>query len=896
MGQTSQEQQKIIEVGAVMGVDGTTTPYLLNPNTLVDCANFLPDQGYGGLTTVLGRGDIPDIGPVSLPGPVNGATIFHRKLGVMTPDCYMFALDIGGQGTLWALPVDGSGPLVELTLPNVATGSGLITVETAAGTQTGLHATHLKVVILGTTFNYADYTIPIAAAPLQVVALGLALAINAAPPITYSIGGVEGTVTVSAVVVGITVVLTFTDSLGGAFTAPAGQFTYYMDDSAAVGQCYDPHNADPANVTISFVPYTLTAGQNTSFAAAGVWMFMTNGQDVPLKIDEFLNVTFWGIQPPKISPTLAGASGGALSFGAAPYYYCVTFGHNGTGGPGSTDPDLESSQGGIAGPFTLGQTPGTANVVFSGTSGVPAKTPFQFVVGLGGAQVNYGAEYDAITTESDSHVARQIAALINSAPPLAYNRSGVQGTITVTATIDSVNNAQINLSFADDVGAALPGGYVTYYVSDNGSSTATPDQLAPGTVTGGSTQSAIALTGIPISLDPQVNQRNIYRLGGSLGQWRLIDVINDNTTTTFTDTIADSAVTGQTLVVFRDPPQRFQYICAHQQRIFGINIPADASQLWWSNYAEPWGFNQLQNVLEVGENLQGNPGRALGSIGPVLGIWKLHEFYALYGNSDATWGTGLFKIADVGIAAAASLVCAYGLAAWVSRQGAYMWDGNAPQNISDGKFAQSNIKNVFNQSTLAQLKNVTGFWYGRMVGFSFPNMGRTYMFDLRTQSWWPLSWTANTIVFDIESDVPVAAVRPGSDHDFDAWFLYGTDLDFPVVATGTTRLSGDPDYSWSKLLSYLLVDAPEANAKFDFVIVCDPGPDESVFPGVGSPLTTTQLISGFPRHRISLEQLDFIDAQLQFTLSSYTPGTMINRIGLYATLNREFAPEQPLDQ
>src|ERR1700761_33423 len=103
MGQTTQDQQKIIEVGAVMGVDGTTTPYLLNPNNLVDCENFLPDQGYGGLTTVLGRGDVPALGDVNIPGSaVNGFAIFHRKLGGATPDCYIFALDVGNQGTLWA--------------------------------------------------------------------------------------------------------------------------------------------------------------------------------------------------------------------------------------------------------------------------------------------------------------------------------------------------------------------------------------------------------------------------------------------------------------------------------------------------------------------------------------------------------------------------------------------------------------------------------------------------------------------------------------------------------------------------------------------------------------------------------------------------------------------------
>lgn len=47
---------------------------------------------------------------------------------------------------------------------------------------------------------------------------------------------------------------------------------------------------------------------------------------------------------------------------------------------------------------------------------------------------------------------------------------------------------------------------------------------------------------IPTSSDPQVVARAIYRYGGTVNSWRLVAVINDNTTTTFTDNTPDANI------------------------------------------------------------------------------------------------------------------------------------------------------------------------------------------------------------------------------------------------------------------------------------------------------------------------------------------------------------------
>lgn len=779
--------QPLLVLDRFTGVDGTTAAYLLTPTEVVDCTNFLPDQGYAALTTALGRGLIPGFdSALVLPGKCNGVGIFHRyNPFTRTPDVYVFAIDIGNQGTLWAVPVNGTGTLTQIY--------------------------------------------------------------------------------------------------------PSTQ---------------------------SLAPGNLTPGQETYFAEAGVWLFMTNGTDAPLKIDNNLVVTQWGIQPPATAPTLAGGPNGNLTYGGSPYYYCVTFGVTKTS---VIQPGQESSQGKISPAFTLGQTPGTGSILFdTSISSLGANYPFQFVLrlgqfqALGPADYPYGATYITQANETAAHVAHQLATNINAAAPIAYSMdSGGGGTLTVTASIAGDNDQKLKISIADSSGDGIDSAtYVQYYVDDflaPGGPFCDPSQTDPANLVGGSTQYKVLLTDIPVSTDAQVTERNIYRLGGSLGQWQLVDTIHDNTTTTYTDTTADNKLTGQALVLYRDPPPPFAFIEAHQQRIFGfntLNAPLggagasnNSSSMWWTNYGEPWGFNELENILTVGESLEGDPGMGLASIGSMLGICKNRGFYGLYGNSDATWQSGLFKIGDTGCSSSRSICRAYGMMGWVSKQGAYVWNGmGLPQNVSDGNAQQSNIKNVFDDSTRDNLKNVTGFWYGRMLGFTFPATGRTYLFDPRSSGWYPLPYFAQYMAYDISSDVPVVGIRNNSTTPvLDAWFLYGTDLGLPVVATLTTRVSGDPDMSWIKDVQYLLVDAPAQSATLQFQIFADSGSNQTVWPPslLGNGIN---LAMGLPRHRVSTQLLEAIDVQMQFSLSTTQPGCVINRIGLYGVLNRQFGPESQSDQ
>src|ERR1041385_2427052 len=66
---------------------------------------------------------------------------------------------------------------------------------------------------------------------------------------------------------------------------------------------------------------------------------------------------------------------------------------------------------------------------------------------------------------------------------------------------------------------------------------------APVTVTNNATNGQISLANIPTSSDPSVTSRKLYRTVHDGSSYLLLTTISDNTTTTYTDNIADGSLT-----------------------------------------------------------------------------------------------------------------------------------------------------------------------------------------------------------------------------------------------------------------------------------------------------------------------------------------------------------------
>ncbi len=120
----------------------------------------------------------------------------------------------------------------------------------------------------------------------------------------------------------------------------------------------------------------------------------------------------------------------------------------------------------------------------------------------------------------------------------------------------------------------------------------------------------IDLTRIPVSSDSQVVARRIYRTVGNGSVWLFLDEILDNTSTTYTDTVADGSLSNET------PPQAGDYaddnatppkcgiVKAWKKTIFMAGDPQNPYTLYYSEDDEGESF-PLINALELDEKITG---------------------------------------------------------------------------------------------------------------------------------------------------------------------------------------------------------------------------------------------------------------------------------------------------
>jgi hypothetical protein len=110
----------------------------------------------------------------------------------------------------------------------------------------------------------------------------------------------------------------------------------------------------------------------------------------------------------------------------------------------------------------------------------------------------------------------------------------------------------------------------------------------------------IRLTSIPVA--PQsfgVSARRIYRTATSGTVYKLLTTINDNTTTTYDDAIADAAL-GATAPTDNGVAPKYNACVYHQNRLW-VNDPSNLNYVFYSNLGEPHTF-PTTNFIKVGDN------------------------------------------------------------------------------------------------------------------------------------------------------------------------------------------------------------------------------------------------------------------------------------------------------
>jgi len=161
---------------------------------------------------------------------------------------------------------------------------------------------------------------------------------------------------------------------------------------------------------------------------------------------------------------------------------------------------------------------------------------------------------------------------------------------------------------------------ITYYNSSDGAESG----ISPLSIELVVATDKIDLTSIPVSADPQVDKKRLYRLGGDLTAFTLVTTI-DNIDTTYTDNIADTDVEGTLLeaTLYEQALSGLQFLTEH----YGILMAAIGDKVYFTPIGVPnaWPSN---NYIDFDSDVTG--------IGKVLNgilIFTLNRAYIITGTN-----------------------------------------------------------------------------------------------------------------------------------------------------------------------------------------------------------------------------------------------------------------------
>lgn len=163
------------------------------------------------------------------------------------------------------------------------------------------------------------------------------------------------------------------------------------------------------------------------------------------------------------------------------------------------------------------------------------------------------------------------------------------------ASISAVSAPGAPTTSATTGGSLTTGNYYYYAVSFVTGSGEIPATTGIGVVlmSGGAT--AVSMTNIPTSADARVTARKIYRTSASGGAgYRLVTTINDNSTTTYTDTTADSSL--GVLIPTSDTGS------TGQVSLTGIDVSSDARVVRRVIYRTELGGSTYKYLTTIGNN------------------------------------------------------------------------------------------------------------------------------------------------------------------------------------------------------------------------------------------------------------------------------------------------------
>jgi hypothetical protein len=274
----------------------------------------------------------------------------------------------------------------------------------------------------------------------------------------------------------------------------------------------------------------------------------------------------------------------------------------------------------------------------------------------------------------------------------------------------------------------------------------------------------------------------------------------------------------------------------HQERMWCLNVVNNAAtlnvpqlQLWWSAYGIPWSFDQVDSVTLIGNSFIpgpattvpampfGNVPSAAVSLGSVACLFLARSMYLLYGNDPTNFIDT--KAFDIGCVSGLSVANCQGVVFWLSEEGIYQFDGNAPLYIGE------KIRGLLSSVPISDQQNAVGWFANRSYWLSFPATGITISYYLPTKSWnTPYTFAASAVVSEVSQSAPLRSnsgtllnlpvkhnytlgARAGTTY-IDVWHITDGDLGQPISSTWQGGIT-ESETAWvRKTYHFVTINAP----------------------------------------------------------------------------------------
>jgi len=195
----------------------------------------------------------------------------------------------------------------------------------------------------------------------------------------------------------------------------------------------------------------------------------------------------------------------------------------------------------------------------------------------------------------------------------------------------------------------------------------------------------IDLTGLPASLDPQVDQKRIYRVGGDITAFSLVDTIA-NSDTSYLDSLSDIAIDGRDLasVDYNQCPAGMKYLT----EAYGIMFGVLGDKLYFSITGQ-FTYWPATNFIDFPVEITGIATVSLGII-----VFTKYKAHIITGTSAATFSKRPFS-GDQGCLSFDSIQYVKNTIIWISSDGICSIDGAFVKVLSKDKLGavELNVKN-----------------------------------------------------------------------------------------------------------------------------------------------------------------------------------------------------------